>query len=177
MTAVRCCILSEFSNVEHDMSRWFRRFKFWWTTGDFGGIDCSFCINAYSSYLFTTCIISILHFESSVFGRNVSVLVATKVKTGGCHHSSLVRIYFHLICLMKELLFLQQNWIFSCQFLFFDKWGGELGVLSRKYSFLIKKVIFIFVARRLFPFKKDLSFRNGFFAVFSKNYSFFWKNC
>ncbi len=41
-------------------------------------------------------------------------------------------------------------------------------------SFLIKKVIFILVARRLLSFKRDSSPRNGFLA-FSQKITLFWK--
>ncbi len=61
--------------------------------------------------------------------------------------------------------------------------GGEQLLFSKKLlnekifetSFPIKKVIFIFVVRRLLPFKRDSAPRNGFYAVFSENIAFFEK--
>ncbi len=44
-----------------------------------------------------------------------------------------------------------------------------------KTSFPIKKVIFIFVARRLLPFKRDLGPKNGFLAFSQKITPFFEK--
>ncbi len=40
-------------------------------------------------------------------------------------------------------------------------------------SFPIKKIIFIFVAERPLPFKRDLGRRNCGFAIFSENTAFF----
>ncbi len=61
--------------------------------------------------------------------------------------------------------------IFSKNIAFFEKivkWK------KFKISFPIKKAMFIFVAKRLFLYKRDLAPKQ-FFVIFSENYNFFWK--
>ncbi len=61
--------------------------------------------------------------------------------------------------------------IFSKNIAFFEKivlWKNIQNLISHK-----KKVIFIFVARRLLSFKRDLGPRNGFLAFSQKITPFF----